>query len=187
MSEPGIGAGAGSVLRDRARSLEQFITELLPKLLQWTHGRLPHYARRRVDTGDLVQEAVVNAIRQLGQLGELEPEVVKRYVLKCIFNRIRDEIRRAKLGEVRGGDLSDAPDSRTTPLDDAIESQERRQYREALLRLNEEEQILLVGRVELGLSYEELALATAKPNAEAARSATRRAAFKLAGRIRDRT
>lgn len=183
MSEPGGGAVLGALRRKSAHALEGFLTELLPRLLRWTHGRLPQHARRRMDTGDLVQEAVVHAMRQLGAAGEVEPEVVQRYVLKSIFNRIRDEVRRAKLGEVRCGDLSEAPDSRTTPLDDAIESEERRQYREALLRLDEEDQVLLVGRVELELSYEELAVATGKPNAEAARSATRRAALRLAARI----
>ncbi|MEO8275667.1 MAG: sigma-70 family RNA polymerase sigma factor [Thermoanaerobaculia bacterium] len=170
--------------RSRPNTIERLLSSLLPHLQRWTHGKLPTYARRRMDTGDLVQEAVVHVLRQLGEDSALEPEVVKRYVLKCIFNRIRDEIRRARLGEVRGGGgLSETPDSRDTPLDEAIESQEKQQYREALLQLDEDDQVLLVGRVDLGLSYEELATATGKPNAEAARSAARRAAFRLAARI----
>jgi hypothetical protein len=38
---------------------------------------------------------------------------------------------------------------------------------------------MLIGRLELGLSYEELAVATSKPSADAARKAAQRALVKL--------
>jgi RNA polymerase sigma-70 factor (ECF subfamily) len=132
-----------------ARALER----ALPSVLAWAHGRLPRGARRRLDTGDLVQEAAIGAMRRLGA-GELERQ---------------------------------ARDRRPSPLDSVIESEERRRFRDALARLGEDERMLVVGRVTLELSYEQLAAATGRPTADAARVATRRAVLRIArlvGRMR---
>jgi DNA-directed RNA polymerase specialized sigma24 family protein len=47
-----------------------------------------------------------------------------------------------------------------------------------------EEREAVVGRIELGLSYDELALALDKPTADAARKAAQRALVRLAGEMR---
>lgn len=165
------------------RAVEQLFVSLLPFLERWARGRLPPYARRRMDSGDLVQEAVVQALRRAGELDQLSAESLRLYLQTCILNRIRDEIRRAGRGEVRNGPLPATSDGRPGPLDDAIESEERRRYREALLRLGNEDRMLLVGRIDLGMSYADLALVTRRPTAEATRAAARRAALRLARSI----
>ena len=53
-------------------------------------------------------------------------------------------------------------------------------YEQALTRLKPEEREAVIGRVELGLSYDELALALEKPTADAARKAAQRALVRLA-------
>ena len=53
-------------------------------------------------------------------------------------------------------------------------------YEQALERLKPEEREALIGRLEMGFSYEELALALDKPTADAARKAAQRALVRLA-------
>lgn len=171
---PGVGAGG------RLRRAQRAILSLLPFVERWAHGRLPQRARRRMETGDLVQETLVSVLRQLGELDTADPEKLRNYLLLAIRNRVRDEIRRAERGEVRNGAVADGPDSAPSPLDDTIESEERRQYRAALVKLPESDRDLLIGRIELGLPFEELAAATGHSSAAAARMATKRASLRLA-------
>jgi DNA-directed RNA polymerase specialized sigma24 family protein len=53
-------------------------------------------------------------------------------------------------------------------------------YEAALLRLRPEERDAIIGRVEMDLTYEELAETLGRPNANAARSAVVRAIVRLA-------
>lgn len=71
------------------------------------------------------------------------------------------------------------------PLEDAIADESARRYREALGRLHPDEQELIVGRIELGYSYEQLALTSGRPTPDAARIAVKRALLRLAERIAD--
>lgn len=170
--------------RGRLAVVERAMGALLPFFRRWAHGRLPQYARRRMDTGDVVQEAVVGVLRHLGELDGADHEALKKYLMVAIQNRICDEIRRSQIGEVANGASGNQPDSRPSPHEEAVEDEYQRQYRDALLRLSDNERLLLVGRIDLNLSYQELALATQRPSADAARAASRRAAFHLAKLMR---
>jgi DNA-directed RNA polymerase specialized sigma24 family protein len=55
---------------------------------------------------------------------------------------------------------------------------------EALSHLNSVEKDLLIGRLELQMSYQELALHTGNPFADAARKATHRAIEKMARSVK---
>jgi DNA-directed RNA polymerase specialized sigma24 family protein len=57
-------------------------------------------------------------------------------------------------------------------------------YEEALARLRPSDRDAIVGRLELDLSYEELAATLGKPNANAARSTVVRAIVQLAREMR---
>ncbi len=181
----GEGAGIGPAAAGREDSssrfaaIERVIATLLPFFHRWTHGRLPSYARRRLDTGDIVQEAIVGVLRNLGQIDTADPQALAKYLAIAIRNRIADEVRRASHGEVANR-ITDPADPRASPLDEAIDSESHRHYRVALLSLAADDQALLVGRIELGLSFEELALVTKRHSPDAARIATRRAALRLA-------
>lgn len=164
----------------RLRRAQRAIVSLLPFVERWAHGRLPQRARRRMETGDLVQETLVQVLRNLGELDTADPQKLRNYLIAAIRNRVRDEIRRAEMGEVRNGAVADGPDPHPSPLHETIEAEERRQYRAALVSLPESDRDLLTGRIELGLAYQELALATGLPSAAAARMATRRASLRLA-------
>ncbi len=179
----GRGVGPTSATRSeqsgRFAVVERVIASLLPFFQRWTHGRLPRYARRRMDTGDIVQEAIVGVLRNLGAIDTSDPQALRKYLIIAIRNRISDEVRRASHGEVANG-IRDRADSGASPLEEAIDSENHRQYRAALLTLGEDDQALLVGRIEMGLSFDELALVTARHSPDAARVATRRAALRLA-------
>jgi len=175
----GPAAATPGEARQRFAAIESVITYLMPYLHRWTHGRLPTYARRRMDTGDVVQEAVVGVLRNLGQIDTADPQALAKYLAIAIRNRIADEVRRASHGEVANR-ITDPADPRASPLEEAIDSESHKQYRLALLRLSADDQALLVGRIEMGLSFEELALVTKRASPDAARMATRRAALRLA-------
>ena len=179
----GAGTDPAGVARGETASrfavVERVLATLVPFFHRWTHGRLPSYARRRMDTGDIVQEAIVGVLRNLDEVHSADPEALAKYLAIAIRNRIADEVRRASHGEVANRN-SDPADGRASPLEEAIDSENRRQYRAALLTLADDDQALLVGRIELGLSFEDLALVTKRNSPDAARVATRRAALRLA-------
>jgi RNA polymerase sigma factor (sigma-70 family) len=164
--------------------IENLLALILPGIFSWAHARLPRRARRRADTGDLVQEAALGAIQHLSPEDLSRPAAISGYIRQSIRNRIIDEIRRSGKVEVAAGGSSElARDSGPSPLDGVLETEDRRRFRTALARLEEDEQILVVGRVDLELSYQELAHATGRPTADAARAATRRAVLKIAREV----
>ena len=78
---------------------------------------------------------------------------------------------------MRGHDLS--------PLDRAIGQEASARYEAALAELKPPEREAIIGRIELGYDYDELAAALGKPSGEAARLAVRRALLRLAEVMRD--
>jgi RNA polymerase sigma-70 factor (ECF subfamily) len=71
-----------------------------------------------------------------------------------------------------------------SPLDEAIGAELIEDYERALARLRPEERDAIVGRIEMDLTYEELAETLGRPTSNAARSAVVRALFKLAEEMR---
>jgi RNA polymerase sigma-70 factor (ECF subfamily) len=66
-----------------------------------------------------------------------------------------------------------------SPLEQAIGREAVERYERALQRLRPEEREAIIGRIEMGHSYEELAEALGKPTADAARKAAQRALVRL--------
>jgi len=99
---------------------------------------------------------------------------------ESIRNKIRDEVRRAGKVEVEVAEVPVVPDTATSPLEATIRGEEEARYREGLSRLAPADRELVVGRIELGYSYEQLAIATGKRSPGAARVAVRRALLRLA-------
>jgi RNA polymerase sigma factor (sigma-70 family) len=170
--------------RGDSSALNRLFGHLLPGLQRWARGRLPSWARRRMDTVDLVQEALVNLFRHLGRIEPKRRRALRAYLQESIRNRIRDEIRRAGQVETSGGLTPALPDPGTSPLDRAVALENTARYREALRRLDPGDHELIVARVEMGFSYEQLALATGRPSPDAARVAVRRALLRLAEEVR---
>jgi RNA polymerase sigma-70 factor (ECF subfamily) len=96
------------------------------------------------------------------------------------MNRIRDQIRRTgtRPATQTFDEMEHAHPS--SPLEDVIGLDTFERYEAALARLEPGEREAIIGRVELGRTYDELAVALEKASADAARMAVARALVRLA-------
>lgn len=186
---PGQGSWTGSspeselvrrALDRRPSAIQKLFSKLWPTLERWARGRLPRWARARLDTRDLVQEAFLGLLPRLHQVEPKQREALRNYLRESIRNKIRDEVRRAGKVEVAVAEVPAVPDTATSPLEASIRGEDEARYRAGLSRLTSADRELIVGRIELGYSYEQLALAAGKSSAGAARVAVRRALLRLA-------
>jgi RNA polymerase sigma-70 factor (ECF subfamily) len=166
-------------------ALDRLLERCIPALRRWAHGRMPSSARGMLETADLVQDAVIAAMRRLDAFEPRHQGALQAYLRKAVLNRIRDLARRQK----RGLDQTDLPgdlvDERTSPLEQAIGEQNLARYEAAMQRLDAPDREAIVARLELQQSYEELAVVLNKPTAAAARMAVTRAMKRLAEEMRD--
>ena len=177
-------------LLSRARSgdddaLSDLFARYLPLLRRWARGRLPRWARDVTDTQDLVQITLLETFRKIDGFEHRGEGAFQAYLRQALMNRIRDELRRAGRRPAQEPLDEDAPDPGVSPLEAAIGAEAVERYDAALERLTETERELIVARVELGLTYAEVAAATGKPSPNAARMALVRALMRLAEEIRD--
>jgi RNA polymerase sigma-70 factor (ECF subfamily) len=172
-------------LIERARAgdesaLDRLIARHLTPLRRWAHGRLPKWARDMADTDDLVQDTLVKTFRRIEDFEHRGAGALQAYLRQAVINRVRDELRK----KGRRPDSTDLDglevDAGVSPLEAAIGKETVTRYEQALATLSAEEREAIIGRVEMGYSYEELADALGKPTSEAARKAARRALVRLA-------
>jgi len=173
------------VLLARARegdqaALDEVFARAIPLLKRWASGRLPRWARDVVDTDDLVQDTVINTLKHIDVFEYRADAALQAYLRQAVMNRIRNEIRRATRHPAPETLDTAAPDAGVSPLEELIGKQTVEAYDEALAALEPQEREAIIGRVELGLSYDELARAMGRPSADAARMAVGRALLKLA-------
>jgi RNA polymerase sigma factor (sigma-70 family) len=168
----------------RARAGDQAALEVLcqrytPRLRRWASGRLPFYARDLLATEDLVQDALLQTVRRIGDFRSDREGAFQVYVRQTILNRIRDQIRRPHVVQA-----SEAPPEResaaASPLEELIGKETLERYEDALSRLSQEDREAVVARLEMAGTYQELALVLNKPTADAARMAVGRAIVRLA-------
>jgi RNA polymerase sigma-70 factor (ECF subfamily) len=180
---------ATSDLLERARAgdqtaLNQLFERHLPKLRRWASGRLPRWARDIADTTDLVQETILETLKQLDRFEHRGDGALQAYLRQGVINRVRNELRKLA---IRGANLSldsGMRDPGTSPLEAAVAQQTLERYDAALQRLNPDEREAVVSRVEFGLSYREIADVLNKPSADAARMLVVRSLLKLAAEMK---
>jgi RNA polymerase sigma factor (sigma-70 family) len=169
-----ISARAGNRL-----ALEALLERCLPPVKRWAHGRLPAHARGALDTGDLVQEAAMHVLARLDKFEPRHVGAMQAYLRMSVVNRIRDEIRRVgrrpETVEMTTEPISDA----TSPIEAAIRVQAYEQYRSALGELRPRDREMVVARVELQWSAEQIAQRFEMPSLDAARVAVSRALKRL--------
>jgi RNA polymerase sigma-70 factor (ECF subfamily) len=149
-------------------------------LRRWARGRLPAWARRAVDTADLVQETLVKVFGRVDKFEAQRRGALGAYLRQAIHNRIRDEIR--TVGRRPTADIDQLPlqSAEDSPLQELLSAEDTRRYRRALDRLKPGDRELIVGAVELGYNHAQLAAATGRTGADAARVALHRALKRLA-------
>ena len=172
-------------LLDRARAgdrlaLDELFARHTPLLRRWAHGRLPQWARQAMDTTDLVQDTMLGLFRNLNGFEPRGEGALQAYLRQALINRVRRQLRNAS---VRPTSVRLAPDVEgggTSPLEAAIGAQSLEAYESALANLPSDVRAAVVSRVELGLSYADIATVLDKPSADAARRTVARAIVRLA-------
>lgn len=166
-------------------ALGALIERALPALTRWAHGRLPGSARGRMDTSDLVQEAVMNAVRHIGAFEPRGVGAMQAYLRQSVMNRIRDEIRfvgRRGVSEELEDNVSSSDPS---PLEQAITTETYERYREAVAALERRrDRQLVIARFDLQWTSQEVADYFQFRTVAAARMATNRAVEKLAALLK---
>ena len=98
-----------------------------------------------------------------------------------LLNRVREEIRRRQTEASKRDDLSaDHVDDGLTPVEAALHADARSRYEAGLSRLEEDERLAIIGRLELGYTFAEVASLIDKRTPDAARKHTERALRRLA-------
>jgi RNA polymerase sigma factor (sigma-70 family) len=165
--------------RGDARARDLLVERSLPQLRKWARGRLPQWARSLADTQDLVQDAVMRALPRLESFEVRHPGALQSYLRQAVQNRIYDEVRKVGTRPTSAELPEEMPDLTPSPLEQAIGHQGFERYERALKSLKPADRDAIVARIELQQSYEEVAIALGKPNANAARMAVTRALARL--------
>jgi len=164
-------------------ALEALLERCLPQLRRWAHGRLPAHARGTLDTNDLVQEAALHVLARLDKFEPRHVGAMQAYLRMSVINRIRDEIRRVERRpaavELPDVQASDA----TSPLEATIREEAYERYRDALTRLRTRDREMVVARVEVQWTIQEIAERFGMPSVDAARVAVSRSLKRLTAQL----
>jgi RNA polymerase sigma factor (sigma-70 family) len=155
------------------------IERCLPLLRRWARGRLPSYARDLKETQDIVQECLVDALKNLPHFEMRGEGALQAYLRRAVHNKICNEVRRVDRRPAAVELVDRHADGGASPLEQLIGKQSLERYESALEKLRPADRELIIGRIEMQQSFEELAALTRKPSANAARVATIRAVYKL--------
>ena len=162
------------------QALDRLFARHLAPLQRWASGRLPRGARDLADTDDLVQDTLLRTLKSMDGFEPRRVGALQAYLRQAILNRVRDEFRHKRRRPEQTGIDDLQIGGGESPLEEAIGRQAVESYEQALARLRPEEREAIIGRVELGMSYADLADALGKPTTEAARKAAKRALMRLA-------
>jgi RNA polymerase sigma factor (sigma-70 family) len=161
-------------------AVDELFARYLPRLQRWAHGRLPAWARGSLDTHDLVQDTFMQVLKRLDQFEPRHEGAFQGYLRQALFNRVRDEIRRAQRQGTPDELDPDSPATDPSPLEEAIGQETLARYEAALARLKDDDREAIILRVELGYPYSDIVVALGKPSVAAAHMAVSRALVRLA-------
>lgn len=172
-------------LLERANSgdsaaLEVLFARYMKPLQRWTSGRLPSWARDAADTHDLVQDTLLSVFKRIGSFEPRREGAFLAYLRQAVMNRIRNELRRSATHPSAATFDEFEHEHDGSPFEDVLALETFERYEAALGRLSLAEREAVIGRVELGASYDELAANLGKATADAARMTVSRALVHLA-------
>ena len=168
-------------------AIDAILQRCLPSLKRWAHGRLPAAARGHLDTGDLVQDAAMNAIARLDTFEPRHVGAMQAYLRQSVINRIRDEMRRFTRRPVAVEFPDDIASEAPSPAEQSIHEQTYAQYHAAMDTLKPRERELVIARVEAQWSAPEIAQYFGFNTVDAARMAVNRAMQRLGVAMKART
>jgi RNA polymerase sigma-70 factor (ECF subfamily) len=164
-------------------AVEVLIERCVPPLRRWAHGRLPQYARSEYQTEDLVQEAVLRVLRRLDTFESRRVGALQAFLRQTVRNLICDEIRKVRHRNISLEIPDEIEDEQLSALETLIAKEQVERYEMAMKRLQSVDRELIVARFEMGLAFDDVAVATGRPTAAAARMAVTRAMSKLAAEL----
>jgi RNA polymerase sigma factor (sigma-70 family) len=176
--------GATAELFRRARAGDESALNSIYKrfwgvLCRVAHGRLPKCARGLTDTQDVVQNAMVNALKSVRDFEPNYPGAFLAYMHKCVINEIHTQVRKANRRPTAGPIPEDLPSGGPSPIEIAIGTDTHDRYEQALDMLEDDDRQIIIAYVEMGLTYADLA-ETLGIQVNAARMRVARALLRLA-------
>ena len=162
-----------------AVAMEALMGRYLARLQRWAHGRLPSGARTLLDTDDIVQDTLLNTFRRLDHFQPRHDGALLAYLREAVANRIRNELRRCSPLIDTSVEPDGLPSRMPSPLETVVSRQALQSYEHALSQLDENDRAAIIGRFEMGYSYDALARAMDRPSPDAARKVTERALRRL--------
>ena len=175
--------------RDGDDEAKERLTRLhAERLERWARGRVPRELREKIDVRKLVEDTLREIVHKPREAQPGHEAALFLYLRQALLNRIRDEIRRAprlSKADVEAGTSESALMDLTESEGSAglIGQEPFERYEKALQRLTAEDREAVIARIELGLSFSELAKVLGKPSESAASTAVRRAFARLAAEM----
>jgi RNA polymerase sigma-70 factor (ECF subfamily) len=155
------------------RAVEILIERALPPVRRWARGRLPRYARADANTEDVVQDALLRTLRGIKRFQHRTVGGLQAYLREAVVNRVRDLIRGSRRRGPAVVGLAEPADWRPSPLEEVITRQQLDLFLGALSRLRPADRQVIVWRIELGYTAEEIATKLGKSTAAAGMTVTR--------------
>jgi RNA polymerase sigma-70 factor (ECF subfamily) len=149
------------------------IERALPSVRRWARGRLPRYARSDADTEDIVQDAFLRTLRRIKRFQHRTVGGLQAYLRQAVVNRVRDLIRGSKKHGTADGVLPEPRDWKPSPLEAAIMREQLDHFLDGLRRLRPADRQVIVWRIELGYTADEIATKLGKSKAAAGMTVTR--------------
>jgi RNA polymerase sigma factor (sigma-70 family) len=144
-----------------------------PSVREWARGRIPQSVRNDADTEDVVQDAVLRTIRRITSFQHRTVGGMHAYLRASVINRIRDLVRASG----RRGAVETLTDDVRSPMPSALEvaitHETFDRFLDALQHLRPADRQLIVWRLQLGYSVDEIATKLGKSKAAAGMSVTR--------------
>lgn len=157
----------------------------LDPLRRWARGRLPAGARGLLDTDDVVQETLVKSLGRVESFVHRRQGAFESYLRRGVLNRIRDEVRRLDRRPVEVRTAGGIADPGPSAIEQALGRENLQAYERALQALSPRDREAILARIELNLSYDEIASLLGRPSADAARMAVSRAILRLAHAMKE--
>jgi RNA polymerase sigma-70 factor (ECF subfamily) len=176
------------VRKGDAGAEDLLVKQYLPILRRWAHGRLPMGSRGLVDTDDIVQMTLVQALRKVDRFEPRREGAFQGaflgYLRQILLNQIRDEARRASRRPRQERLGRDFLDRAPSPLESMLARKTYQEYEAALAQLSDRQREAVILRAEMGFSYAEVADSIGSASENAARMMVQRAFHNLARRMK---
>ncbi len=158
---------------------ERLVVRYLALLKRWAHGRIPPRARGLADTDDLVQTTLLRALNGVQHFEPRREGAFLAYLRTILLNQLRTAVQRVDAGPSLQSLPEGLEGARPSPLEEAIGAEAMESYEAALASLTEDQRQAVVLRIELGLTFQQVAEATESPSADAARMLVARGLARL--------